>query len=272
MKITALSLGFGMLFAPPVHAQNTIAQAPEVASNIKLLEAWIESQMAYRSVPGMSVGVVYDQTLIWARGFGYADVEKKIPATPATIYRMASVTKTFTATAIMQLRDAGKLSLDDPVVKHLPWFKVKSRFHDAPAVNIRHLLTHTSGLPREAAYPYWTDNFFPPLEQIMPPRNRLCIVRPGNDDGTSPARSFGNGRLSFRFPSSRSLLVCATFAPCRPRTKRLAIQSRIASTRSTAARATGRPCWLWTCSTVSSIQAHRWKCPRAAPCFHRFAD
>ena len=167
MKKTALSLGFAMLFAPPVHAQNTIAQAPEVASNIKLLEAWIESQMAYRSVPGMSVGVVYDQTLIWARGFGYADVEKKIPATPATIYRMASVTKTFTATAIMQLRDAGKLSLDDPVVRHLPWFKVKSRFDDAPAVTIRHLLTHTSGLPREAAYPYWTDNFFPPLEQIQ---------------------------------------------------------------------------------------------------------
>jgi len=78
---------------------------------------------------------------------------------------MASVTKTFTATAIMQLRDAGKLNLDDPVAKHLPWFKIKSPFADAPAITIRHLLTHTSGLPREAAYPYWTDNKFPTLDQ-----------------------------------------------------------------------------------------------------------
>lgn len=166
MKKTILSLLLVLLFAPIAPAQNAIAQNPEVAGNIKLLEAWIEAQMAYRNLPGMSVGVVYDSQLIWARGFGYADVEQKIPATPATIYRMASVTKTFTATAIMQLRDAGKLSLDDPVVKHLPWFKIKSWFNDAPAITIRHLLTHTSGLPSEAAYPYWTDFIFPTLEQI----------------------------------------------------------------------------------------------------------
>lgn len=147
-------------------AKVAVSDHPEVAGNIKVLEAWIQSQMAYRGLPAMSVGVVYDQELIWAKGFGFADVEKKIPATPATIYRMASVTKTFTATAIMQLRDAGKLSLEDPVVKHLPWFKIKSPFADAPAITIRHLLTHTAGLPREAAYPYFTDNKYPTLDQI----------------------------------------------------------------------------------------------------------
>ena len=155
-----------LLLTPICFAQTSIVQHPEVAGAIKLLEAWIESQMAYRGQPGISVGVVYDQKLIWARGFGHADVEKKIAATPATIFRMASVTKTFTATAIMQLRDAGKLSLDDPVVKHLPWFKIKSPFADAPTITIRHLLTHTSGLPREAAFPYWMDANFPTIEQI----------------------------------------------------------------------------------------------------------
>ena len=166
MKSIFLSLLFVVLFAPASPAQTSIAQHPEVEGTIKLLEAWIESQMAYRGQPGISVGVVYDQKLIWAKGFGYADTEKKIAATPATIYRMASVTKTFTATAIMQLRDAGKLSLDDPVVKHLPWFKIKSLFADAPVITIRHLLTHTSGLPREAAFPYWLENNFPTIEQI----------------------------------------------------------------------------------------------------------
>lgn len=155
-----------LLAAEGPTAKVPVSDHPEVAGNIKVLEAWIQSQMAYRGLPGMSVGVVYDQELIWAKGFGFADVEKKIPATPATLYRMASVTKTFTATAIMQLRDAGRLNLDDPVAKHLPWFKIKSPFGDAPAITIRHLLTHTSGLPREAAYPYFTDNKFPTLDQI----------------------------------------------------------------------------------------------------------
>ncbi len=155
-----------LLLVSTVSAQVNISNHPEVIGNIRLLEAWIQSQMAYRGLPGMSVGIVYDHELIWTKGFGYADLAKKTPATPATIYRMASVTKTFTATAIMQLRDAGKVSLDDPVAKHLPWFTIKNPFADAPAITIRHLLTHTSGLPREAAYPYWTDNRFPSIEQI----------------------------------------------------------------------------------------------------------
>ena len=166
MEKLFLILVITFLLAPIAQAQSTIANHPDVVGNIKLLEAWIESKMAYRGLPGMSVGVIYENKVIWARGFGYSNLEKKTPATPATIYRMASVSKTFTATAIMQLRDAGKLNLDDPVAKYLPWFKVKSEFKDAPVITIRHLLTHTSGLPRESAFPYWTDNNFPTAEQV----------------------------------------------------------------------------------------------------------
>lgn len=168
MKRLFISL---MIVAPLVAAARAqavdLARHPEVASNIRLLEAWIESQMAYRGLPGLSIGIVYDQQLIWARGFGYSDVERRIPATPSTIYRVASITKLFTSTAIMQLRDQGKLRLDDPVSKYLPWFKVRSRYTDAPPITIRHLLTHTSGLPREAAFPYWTDNDFPTRERLV---------------------------------------------------------------------------------------------------------
>ncbi len=139
----------------------------EVASNIALLSAWIESQMAYRQQPGLSMGIVYDQELVWAQGFGYANVEQKVAATPQTIYRIASITKLFTATAMLQLRDAGKLQLDDPIVKHLPWFNVQNHYPDAPSITIAHLLTHTSGLPRESAFPYWTDNNFPTREEMM---------------------------------------------------------------------------------------------------------
>ncbi|MBM4438909.1 MAG: serine hydrolase [Candidatus Rokubacteria bacterium] len=130
------------------------------------LSAWIEGQMAVRGWPGLSIGVVRDQQLVWARGFGWADVERRVAATPGTRYRVASITKTFTATAILQLRDAGKLRLDDEVRAHLPWFTPATPFADAPPITIRHLITHTAGLPREAPFPYWTDGAFPPLAQI----------------------------------------------------------------------------------------------------------
>jgi len=167
-KLNVLLTVLLLLLASIVRAQNpNLAEHPEIVSSLKLLEAWIESQMAYRGLPGMSVGIVHDQNLIWSKGFGYSDVDKKIPATPGTIYRIASITKLFTATAIMQLRDQGKLHLDDPVSKHLSWFKIRSRYTDAPPVTIRHLLTHSSGLPREAAFPYWSENNFPTREQII---------------------------------------------------------------------------------------------------------
>jgi len=143
------------------------ASHPEVASAIRLYESWIEAQMAYRGQPGLSIGIIHDQDLIWARGFGFADRDKKIAATPKTLYRMASNTKMFTAIAILQLRDEGKLQLDDPVAKHLPWFKIRNRHPDAPVITIQHLLTHTSGMPREAALTNWADVTFPTRRQMI---------------------------------------------------------------------------------------------------------
>ena len=152
---------------------NALLTNASISTRIDLLSAWIEAQLAYRGQPGLSVGIVYDQELVWAKGFGFADVAGNEKATPQTLYRIASITKLFTSTAILQLRDAGKLQLDDPITRHLPWFSVQNAYEsvqnayeDAPPITIRHLLTHTSGLPREAAAPYWTDNVFPTTDEI----------------------------------------------------------------------------------------------------------
>jgi D-alanyl-D-alanine carboxypeptidase len=147
-----------------------IGEHVEVRSAIELLEAWIEAQRAYRELPGLSIGIVHDQSVLWARGFGWADVDRREPATADTLYRIGSVTKLFTATAILILRDAGKLRLDDPLAAYLPWFEMKAASSEADPVTIRHLITHTSGLPREGAFPYFTDNQFPTIDEI---RSRL---------------------------------------------------------------------------------------------------
>jgi len=138
----------------------SMADHPDVLGAERLFAGWLEGQMLYRGLPGVAIGVVYDQELIWGRGFGFADVMKKVPMTATTKFRMASHSKLFTATAVMQLRDGGKLRLDDPVAKYLPWFRIQPSEADDPAITIEELLTHSSGLPREAG-PHWSDYDFP---------------------------------------------------------------------------------------------------------------
>ncbi len=153
--------------APALAAQRpSPADDPEVQGAKRLFSAWLEGQIAYRGLPGIAVGVVADQDLVWAAGFGFADTQAKRPMSPATKFRMASHSKLFTATAIMQLREQGKLQLDDPVSKYLPWFKVKTAEPDDPPITIEELLTHGSGLPREAG-PHWTTYEFPTQDELQ---------------------------------------------------------------------------------------------------------
>lgn len=159
---TALSA----LWAAP-QPQGRLSEHPDVAAALEVLDAWIETTRVQREQPGLSVGILHDQDLIWARGYGFADLERQLPATPATLYRIASISKLFTSTAILQLRDAGRLSLSDPVAKHLPWFRLDSSPGYWPGVTIWHLLTHTSGLPREARGVNWSDLTYPTREEMI---------------------------------------------------------------------------------------------------------
>jgi CubicO group peptidase (beta-lactamase class C family) len=161
----AVSLPTPRLVAQDPSPRAGVGQHPDVEGAKRLFSAWLEGQIAYRGLPGIVVGVVADQELVWAAGFGYADVASKRPMTPATKFRMASHSKLFTATAIMQLREQGKLRLDDPVVKYLPWFGVKPAEPDDQPITVEELLTHRSGLPREASA-HWTTFEFPTQDQL----------------------------------------------------------------------------------------------------------
>ncbi len=155
-----------LLALAPLHVvAGAVADDPEVKAQIRLFSAWIEGQIEIRGLPGIVAGVVADQELVWAQGFGHANVEEQLPMQPDTRFRMASHSKLFTATAIMQLREEGKLRLDDPVNEYLPWFEFEQASPDDPPVTIEHLLTHSSGLPREASS-HWSDFDFPTGDQV----------------------------------------------------------------------------------------------------------
>ena len=164
LRRLALALVIGATAAGAQSASPAAAD-PEVLGAARLFSAWMEGQIAYRGLPGIAVGVVHDQELVWSKGFGFADVRTRRPMTPGTLFRMASHSKLFTATAIMQLREQGKLRLDDPVSKHLPWFTLKPAGDDDGEITIEQLLSHASGLPREAG-DHWTTNDFPTGEEV----------------------------------------------------------------------------------------------------------
>jgi CubicO group peptidase (beta-lactamase class C family) len=121
------------------------------------LEAKAASFVKEQRLPGAAVGVVTGDGLAWSAGVGFAEVAARRAPEGSTLYRVASITKTFTGTAIMQLRDEGRLHLDDPVVEVLPELRAASSpFGRIETVTIRRLLSHESGLTGEPPGTDWT--------------------------------------------------------------------------------------------------------------------
>lgn len=126
------------LFVTTLVAPPAFTEAPDSYAEVADL---VETARQEWRAPGISVAVVADGRIAWARGFGLADVENQVEARPDTVYRIASISKPISATAILQLMERGKLSLDDPVTKGVPSFPDRG-----VGITLRHLLTHTSGI------------------------------------------------------------------------------------------------------------------------------
>jgi CubicO group peptidase (beta-lactamase class C family) len=124
------------------------------------LEKLLEQLRQELKIPALSTAIVKDQKVVWAKGFGYADVENKIPATEHTPYHLASLTKTFASTIVMQLVQEGKVKLDDPVSKY------GITLESDGVIRVKHLLSHTSeGNPGER-YSY-NGNRFGELDKVI---------------------------------------------------------------------------------------------------------
>lgn len=117
---------------------------------IKDLDRIINEYVNGEFVPGLSVGVVYNNEVIYTKGFGVKNVDTKEPIDENSLFHMASVSKTFVATGIMQLVQQGKIHLDKYVIEYLPYFKLKDDRYKK--ITIRQLLTHISGMPDEDDY------------------------------------------------------------------------------------------------------------------------
>ena len=170
MKLKALSL-IALILTVAVVGQALFVRAtgaqkpdrmdqPSESARITRLETLLASLRQELKIPAYSAAIVKDQKVIWAKGFGYADVENKIPATEHTAYHLASLTKTFASTILMQLVQEGKIKLDDPVSKY------GITLESDGVIRVRHLLSHTSeGNPGEQ-YRY-NGNRFAELDKVV---------------------------------------------------------------------------------------------------------
>lgn len=143
------------------------------------IERLAQTKVAEHRLPGMALGIVRDQDLAWFGGFGAADLDSGEKPTESTIARVASVTKTFTTTAIMRLRDEGRLTLEDPLARHVPEFATARAVRgDIEGVTLRRLLTHRSGLVTESPTRAWSDLDFPSREEVLAKLPETGIVIP----------------------------------------------------------------------------------------------
>ncbi len=109
-----------------------------------------ETHAVQNNIPGLAFGIVVDGKLVYTGNYGYTDVDRKIPVRSSSVFRIASMSKSFAAMAILHLRDAGKLSLDDPASKYIPELSaLRYPTADAPPITVRHLMTHGAGFPED---------------------------------------------------------------------------------------------------------------------------
>jgi len=143
------------------------------------VRAFIREQIAARDLPSVTVAVAQHGKIVWEEGFGWADRERRIAATPDTLYSLASINKPFTCTALMTLVQAGKIDLDRPANDYLRAAKLRSFAFDVRGATVRRLANHTSGLPTYVHF-YFTDGKPPiPPPDAMLTKYGVLIAPPG---------------------------------------------------------------------------------------------
>ena len=219
-------------------------QSPsEMDSRIARLDASLDVLRRVYSIPSLSAAVVFEQRIIWEKGFGFQDIARRLSARPDTPYRTASLTKTFTSALLMQCVEQGTLSLDEPIRQDTAGIP-------EPGATVRHVLTHTSEGGPGSRFHYNGNRYAeltPVVERCTGEPFRLALARrvldrlamrdsvPGQDlDSPTPSlrQMFDAGTLS-----GTAVFCCAW--PCRTRARIPLASVRLSSPRRRSMRPRG---------------------------------
>lgn len=187
------------LFPLLANSQNTSSYLPPVFTDpnrvekiqdaLPLITSMYQEYAKNNHVPGYVFGIIVDGRLLAVGQGGYADVAKKTPVNAHTMFRIASMTKSFTAMAILKLRDAGKLKLDDPVRHYIPELNKQKLTEDSPEITIRDLLTHGAGFPEDAP---WGDRHLQQRDDEL-----IALLKKGISFSTVTGTTYEYSNLGF---------------------------------------------------------------------------
>ncbi len=162
---------------------------------VKLQDAFPQIDQMYKAFakshnfPSYAYGIILDGQLVYSGADGFIDMAQKIPATVHSMYSVASVTKSFTAMAILRLRDEHKLKLDDPVCQYIPEVEGLKITSDAPPITIRDLLIHTAGFPTDDP---WADRKLGESEEKL-----IELLKKGIHFSNAPGCTFEYSNLGY---------------------------------------------------------------------------
>jgi len=170
--IKGILLSVGLLLA----GEFLTGQIIEKEDLVRAVGSEVNRTLGKGRIPSASIALVAGEEVVWAEGFGYANLWARTRAKPETVYLIGSIFKTMSTYALLQLMEEGKFRLDDSVNTYLKEFQIQGEDPERP-VTFRHLLTHTSGLPGGfVAFPVWGDTVPPPISVTL--KNILKLKRP----------------------------------------------------------------------------------------------
>lgn len=183
----AVTANLNTSYQPPVFTDASRLQ--KIESYFPIVEKIYKAYAEKNHFPGYAFGIVLDGKLVYSGSGGYTDIDKKIPATTTSMFRIASMSKSFTSMAILKLRDEGKLKLDDPVYVYIPEIKGQKLAADAPEITIRNLLTHAAGFPEDNP---WGDRQLADTEEDL-----VAMISKGISFSNAPGLTYEYSNLGF---------------------------------------------------------------------------
>jgi CubicO group peptidase (beta-lactamase class C family) len=174
-SFTLLSLNCSSL-----HPDRPVSKRGDFQEAVTVLDTIIRNNLKKQRIPGAAVSLVHEGRVIFSQCYGYADIEKKVAMTEDTYFMVGSLTKSFTALAVLKLIEQDKIDPDADIKKYIPDFSIR-KFHDGEApITVNHLLTHTSGLLIDYYARFTGENKYSNADLISQLKNEYLCFKPGS--------------------------------------------------------------------------------------------
>lgn len=174
-------------YQPPVFTDADRLQ--KIQPLFQVVEKIYQAYAEKNHFPGYAFGIVLDGKLVYSGAGGYTDIDKKTPTTTKSMFRIASMSKSFTAMAILKLRDEGKLKLDDPVYLYIPEMKGQKLTADAPEITVKNLLSHSAGFPEDNP---WGDRQLADTDEEL-----IAMIKKGISFSNDPGLAYEYSNMGF---------------------------------------------------------------------------